>query len=68
MFRGTTMDTQHELEAIHARMAERVTFMSSVKIPVESKLWMMGAQKRDWQRVKALRTQLEVRHVAPTNS
>jgi hypothetical protein len=62
------MTIHTELATIQRRMAERVTFISSEKIPMESKLWMMGAQKRDWARVKALRTQLEVRHVAPTNS
>jgi hypothetical protein len=43
-----------DLATIQRRMEERLTFMSSEKIPIESKLWMMGAQKRDYQRAKMM--------------
>jgi hypothetical protein len=48
------MTIQTELAATQQRMAERVTFMSSEKMPLESKLWMMAAQKRDYQRTKMM--------------
>jgi hypothetical protein len=62
------MSIHADIATIQRRMDERLKFMSSEKMPLESKLWMVGAQKRDWQRVKALRTQLEVRRVAPSCS
>jgi hypothetical protein len=48
------MTIHNELATIQRRMDERLKFMSSEKIPVESKLWMMGAQKRDYQRAKMM--------------
>ena len=48
------MTIQTELAATQQRMAERLTFISSEKMPLESKLWMMEVQKRDWQRAKIM--------------
>ena len=48
------MTIHTELAATQQRMAERLTFISSEKMPLESKLWMMEVQKRDWQRAKIM--------------
>ena len=48
------MTIHTDLATIQRRMEERLTFMSSEKIPIESKLWMMGAQKMDYQRAKMM--------------
>jgi hypothetical protein len=48
------MSIHADIATIQRRMDERLTFMSSEKMPLESKLWMMGAQKRDYQRAKMM--------------